>query len=119
MLLSETPIHDVLKLLLGKRVSFVVKGKRKEGTLQLFSQRGFFIILKIVDDEKKTQSYEIPYPFSFQYDEKSLVFDYHFKNFYLDNEESKSIIEGMVAANSGKKNKYIDFLDRSFLIEIV
>lgn len=72
-------IDSFIKPLLQKEVSFNFKHKTyKRGKLLLYKLSGNYLSFTIVN-EKKRETFEIPYPFSVENTEKEIIFNYTFE----------------------------------------
>jgi len=86
---SVDEIEEYIKPLLLTETTFVLDGKKiKVGKLLLFCIRDFFCVFTFIDSVKnKRTTYEIPYPFSIEKENGSLVFNYTLEAFSENNAE--------------------------------
>jgi len=107
MIIANTPLEEILKNLLQKRISFEIDKKVfKTGRVVLYSQKYFFISFILNTNKKKKEKTEVPIPFNVEiHKEDSLIyFDYRVSSLAVNNKEAFANIQDISVC----KNKYLN-----------
>lgn len=107
MIISDSPLDELLKSFLQRKVSFELDKKIfKTGKIILYSQKYFYIALILTTDKKKQEKIDIPIPFNFEiHREDNLVyFDYRISTLAQNNKELIELMQSVVST----KNKYLN-----------
>jgi hypothetical protein len=107
MIISDTPLDELLKNFLQKKISFELDKKVfKTGKVILYSQKYFYITFVLATDKKKQEKIDIPVPFNFEvHQEDNLIyFDYRVSTLAQNNKELIELMQGVVSI----KNKFLN-----------
>ena len=110
MNISSSPLEELCKSLLQRTVSFQFKNKiLKNGKIELFVQRNFYLVFHILTSKNKKEKLEIPIPYIFEeHQEDGLIyFDYRLKSLSRYCPEAEVFLKA-VFNKSKKKNKFGD-----------
>jgi hypothetical protein len=84
--ITDTDLEDVLKMLLQRRVEFIIHKKHwRAGRLLLFKQNGFYIEFTIRNDKDKNERFEVPIPFNVIRSPTSVKFSYELNDLVCNN----------------------------------
>jgi len=107
MLINDTQIEKILKLLLQKNLSLSIKNKQlKKGRLVLFKQNNYHIELT-VSNNGALKKFEIPIPYNIESweDDNLIYFDYRLITLAQNNKDIHNLITGV---QKNCNNKFYD-----------
>jgi hypothetical protein len=98
-------IDSFIKPLLQKEVVFAFKHKSyKKGRLLIYKLSGNYMSFTVVN-EKKRETFEVPYPFSVEAQENNVVFNYTLESL---SEKDFSLLLALKSVTKVKNSKFYD-----------
>lgn len=110
MTITSTKIEDACKFLLQKTVLFEVKNKTiKQGRINLFTQRNFYLIFYLTTNKKTKEKIEVPIPFNIEIheDDNLVYFDYRIKTLSKYTPDISPLLK-LYSNNNSHNNKFWD-----------
>jgi hypothetical protein len=97
-----------------KNLKFRINNKTlREGKLILFSFKEFYLHFKLCVGHNTYKYIEIPYPYTYRFEENKLFFDYTNSTLTKKNKELETIIKLL------KRQKFSKFYDNTLIIEFL
>lgn len=108
MTISSTKLEEACKFLLQKTVNFEIKNKTiKQGRIDLFTQRNFYLIFHLTSNKKSREKIEVPIPYDVEiHEDDNLVYlDYRIKTLSKFTPDAEPLLK-LYANNNVNNNKF-------------